>query len=344
MTEATLIEWADSTFNPWEGCQKVGPGCDHCYAEMRNARFAGGVAVNWGPGAPRRRTSVANWRQPIAWNAGTDAFEREHGRRRRVFCASLADWLDNAVPIEWLVDLLDIVRVTIDLDWLMLTKRIGMWLGRLRAAHAYAHNAGRIQLAIWISTWLSGESPANLLIGATIVNQAEADRDIPKLLAVPAARRFLSMEPLLGPVDLTRIPVSGAGHHEFDPVVTANALKRAEAYPPLPQVDWVIVGGESGPDARPMHPDWARGLRDQCAAAGVPFLFKQWGEWLAAKDCPGAGGERLVLELAVPTAMKRYEWQVLEYGQQVARVGKKAAGRLLDGFEHNGFPEAACAS
>ena len=126
MTEATRIEWADSTFNPWEGCQKTGsPGCDHCYAETRNARFGGGIAVNWGPHAPRRRTSVANWRQPIAWNAGAEAFEREHGRRRRVFCASLADVFDNAVDPAWREDLFDLIAKTPRLDWLLLTKRIG---------------------------------------------------------------------------------------------------------------------------------------------------------------------------------------------------------------------------
>ena len=95
------IEWTDSTFNPWEGCQKVGPGCDHCYAENRNARFAGGQAVNWGPGAPRRRTSAGNWAKPLRWERERAAFFAEHGRRRRVFCASLADVFDNAVPREW---------------------------------------------------------------------------------------------------------------------------------------------------------------------------------------------------------------------------------------------------
>jgi len=97
MSENSKIEWTDHTFNPWEGCQKVGPGCDHCYAEMRNARFGGGQPVNWGPGAPRRRTSPATWAMPRRWNAQADAFMARHGRRQRVFCASLADVFDNAV-------------------------------------------------------------------------------------------------------------------------------------------------------------------------------------------------------------------------------------------------------
>lgn len=125
MSENSKIEWCDSTWNPWEGCQKVGPGCDHCYAEARNARFAGGSAVNWGPGAPRRRTSAANWRKPLAWNAAHEQFFAAHGRRQRVFCASLADVFDNAVNPMWRVDLFEVISNTPNLDWLLLTKRIG---------------------------------------------------------------------------------------------------------------------------------------------------------------------------------------------------------------------------
>nr|WP_275921833.1 DUF5131 family protein [Burkholderia sola] len=189
MSENTKIEWCDHTFNPWEGCQKVGPGCDHCYAETRNARFGGGTAVNWGPGAPRRRTSAANWRKPLQWNRdGT--FYAIHGRRQRVFCASLADVFDNEVDLLWRRDLFRLIADTENLDWLLLTKRIGNVTTMLR-------HIGVERL------------PDNVRLGATIVNQAEADRDIPKLLAVPARVRFLSMEPLLGPVDLTSIPWGG---------------------------------------------------------------------------------------------------------------------------------------
>ncbi|MCW0072999.1 phage Gp37/Gp68 family protein, partial [Burkholderia pseudomallei] len=170
-------------FNPWEGCQKVGPGCDHCYAEARNARFAGGSAVNWGPGAPRRRTSAANWRKPLAWNAAHEQFFAARGRRQRVFCSSLADVFDNAVYPMWRVDLFDLISNTPNLDWLLLTKRIG------NARDMISSVLGSIMRDErewpWPHVWL----------GATIVNQAEADRDIPKLLAVPARVRFLSMEP-----------------------------------------------------------------------------------------------------------------------------------------------------
>ena len=112
MAENTKIEWTDHTLNPWEGCQKVGPGCDHCYAETRNARFAGGTAINWGPGAPRRRTSASNWALPKRWNAQSDTFMAQHGRRQRVFCASLADVFDNAVDPQWRADLFALIAAT----------------------------------------------------------------------------------------------------------------------------------------------------------------------------------------------------------------------------------------
>ena len=311
MSANTKIEWCDHTFNPWEGCQKVGPGCDHCYAETRNARFAGGTAINWGPGVPRRRTSASNWELPKRWNAQADTFMAQHGRRQRVFCASLADVFDNAVDQQWRDDLFDLIAATPNLDWLLLTKRIG--------------NVGNM---LPVPFDFDRHYP-NVWIGATVVNQAEADRDIPKLLAVPAAKRFLSMEPLLGPVDLNATPAG-------------DILCRCEGcmnMTPDTRLDWVIVGGESGPKARPMHPDWARSLRDQCEAAGVPFLFKQWGEWLPAKEGRSITGRTLVLEGSAPFT-DNPQWHGFEDGQQVARVSKKAAGRLLDGRTWNEAPRS----
>lgn len=354
MSEFSKIEWTDHTWNPWEGCQKVGPGCDHCYAETRNARFGGGQAPNWGPGAPRRRTGKDTWDKPAKWQKRAAEFMAQHGRRQRVFCASLADWLDNTVSVQWRLDMLRVIFQTPDLDWLMLSKRIGnlkpMLEGVIRLIEAQLgwneDESGQPdeELRNWLADWvLLGKAPGNVWIGATVVNQEEADRDIPKLLDVPARVRFLSMEPLLGPVDLTRV-----SPHLF--AAKANALtgvwkwddgpKKKEATP----LDWVIVGGESGPGARPMHPDWARSLRDQCASAGVPFLFKQWGEWTPGENVSRQSG-------TVATA----DWYAGEWGfgeenlascdnhiddePDLYRVGKKAAGRLLDGIEHNGFPE-----
>lgn len=220
MVANSNIEWTDHTFNPWIGCTKVSPGCEHCYAETWANRYG---TVDWGKGNPRKLTSESNWQQPIKWNRQAEA----EGRRYRVFCASLADVMDNEVPNAWRQSLWDLIRKTPHLDWLLLTKRIG--------------NA---------KDMLPTPTPENIWLGATIVNQEEADRDIPKLLNTPANIRFLSMEPLLGHVDLD-------GR--------------------LRGIHWVIVGGESGKDARPMEPVWARAIRNRCVEKEVAFHFKQWG-------------------------------------------------------------------
>jgi protein gp37 len=295
MAENSKIEWTDHTFNPWTGCTKVSPGCDHCYAEgwAKRAGF-----VQWGAGQPRRRTTEANWRKPLQWNAGHQDFLTLYGRRQRVFCASLADVFDNEVPPEWRAELFALIASTPNLDWLLLTKRIGNVAKMIEAP-------GMQKCGL----------PSNVWLGATIVNQEEADRDIPKLLEVPARVRFLSMEPLLGAVNLRPYFWSG------------------DDTGPLPGIDWVIVGGESGPKARPMHPDWSRSLRDQCEAACVNFLFKQWGEF--------APTERTMAEVAasprklVPVPLladSPYPAALLD------RVGKKTAGRVLDGVTHDGYP------
>ena len=202
-------------------------------------------------------------------------------------------------------------------------------------------------LLAWVEAWLEGTPPANVWIGATVVNQEEADRDIPKLLAVPATRRFLSIEPMLGPVNLRALHIrdrltldalSGCHRSSAGPGGTINEL--LAALPPLPGrlpgIDWVIVGGESGPQARPIHPDWVRSLRDQCVSAGVPFFFKQWGEWTPGENVQRHRG-------IVATADRWGEvWCISredlartdehrDDAPDLYRVGKTAAGRLLDG-------------
>ena len=388
MSENTKIEWCDHTFNPWEGCQKVSPGCDNCYAEARNTRFGGGTAINWGPGAPRRRTSAANWALPKRWNAQADAFMSQHGRRQRVFCASLADVFDNAVDPEWLSDLFDLIRHTPNLDWLLLTKRIGNWKSRMLAVqeHLGARLAAtpkprsvsdeEADAMNWVDAWIRNDVdpiPENVWLGATIVNQAEADRDIPKLLAVPARVRFLSMEPLLEPVQLTnsgRIPADDEGPERIGYMVGADDGKSGlwptrEKALQTSGLNWVIVGGESGPNARPMHPDWARSLRDQCEAAGVPFLFKQWGEWHTSAYIASTGEPVFrQFDSHQQWVNKARTWvnggicldrhgRELRNGGDMARardqgdfpvtimhkVGKKAAGRTLDGRTWDGMPQ-----
>lgn len=327
MAENSKIEWTDHTFNAWTGCTKVSPGCDHCYAEGWAKRSG---TVRWGAGEPRRRTTAANWRLPLKWNAQAEL----EGRRFRVFCSSLADVFDNAVPPEWRVDLFRLIEATPHLDWLLLTKRIGN-----AANMMFLARGGHLPLL------------QNVWIGATVVNQKEADRDIPKLLAVPARLRFLSIEPMLGPIDLRQITLPNGElpgglklvNHpcELDALAGLTVTDLGIEYSTRHRIDWVICGGESGPGARPMHPNWARSLRDQCKAAGVPFLFKQWGEW--APTGPLTSPDSAVdLQARVVRPMWRGEFPKgatsADGWQRMYRVGKKAAGRLLDGEQHDGAP------
>lgn len=299
MAENSSIEWTDHTFNPWIGCTKVSPACDNCYAETWAKR--GGNGHLWKPLVQPRRSKT--WRDPIRWNAKAEA----EGRRHRVFCASLADVFDNQVDPAWREDLWALIHDTPHLDWLLLTKR------PQNIAKMLPGTDGRWPSDYSRGVW--GDGWPNVWLGTTVENQAEADRRIPHLLAVPAKVRFLSCEPLLGPVE---------------PIGLKSHLDQRGNWRDGGGIHWVIAGGESGPGARPMHPDWARSVRDQCAAAGVPFLFKQWGEWAPPPleaDTAGAlrcrAGDRA---------------HVFPDLQQMGRVGKKAAGRLLDGVQHDGFP------
>lgn len=336
MADTTSIEWCDHTWSPWEGCQKVSPGCDHCYAEARNQRFAKGA--NWGPGAPRRRT--VDWSKPERWNKQA----AKSGQRLRVF-PSLCDPFDNEVPDLWREELLGLIATTPHLDWLLLTKRVGN-VSKMLKAEAWKHLP-------------------NVWLGSTVVNQEEADRDIPKLLAVPARVRFLSIEPMLGAIDLRHLN-DGREIDEIDSLKPWTWEQEVEAWsgtapeweddfedwfgkkpagltgPMHERIDWVICGGESGPHARPMHPDWARSLRDQCAAASVPFLFKQWGEWAPE----GLASRRMLIRADGTTRDMVAPYGIGMHAPRdgaafVYRLGKKAAGRLLDGVLHNEFPRIA---
>lgn len=346
--------------------------------------------ARWGADNPRVRTSAANWKLPLRWNAQPFAGCNECGwrgvpikgatgyqcaaclhvnlapQRRRVFCASLADVFDNEVDPQWRADLLELIDATPNLDWLLLTKRIGnvvRLLTDLRDSEPSDVRWGRL------NAWLEhGRPPENVWLGATICNQAEADRDIPKLLATPAAVRFVSIEPMLGPVDVERYlepldvycPDTCDGGRMVKRSEIETWQDRGEERPFCPScglsqatwesaghgIDWVIAGGESGAHARPSHPDWFRSLRDQCAAAGVAFMFKQWGEW-----APGESATSTLNRRAVETAEwfdGQWNFATIRGGDEfdvrdepdLYRAGKKAAGRLLDGVEHNGFPEA----
>ncbi|MEP5729599.1 MAG: phage Gp37/Gp68 family protein [Sulfitobacter sp.] len=315
MMDQTKIEWTDFTVNAWEGCQKVGPGCDHCYAEARDNRFTGGK--HWGPGAPRRKVKSGKPKlRRINRNAPT--FFEHYGRWPRVFCSSLSDVFDNAAPKEWRIEFLNEISLATNTCIQLLTKRVG--------------NVFQMVPPLWATQW-----PSHVGLMITVVNQAEADRDIPKLLELKARLGIpwvgLSIEPMLAPIDLTEvrtwrecnIPEYGGAGHEHLPCLQGSSGG----------VDWVICGGESGHNARPMHPDWARSLRDQCAAAKTSFHFKQWGEW---GPCDGPMNGDIEAGILIDN-----------HGQLLAgrgpgitpdiikKVGKKAAGRLLDGRIHDGM-------
>lgn len=234
--EGTGISWADLTMNFWIGCQEVSPACDHCYArEFTNARLNAGRAkadlppVVWGPGGARQLTGRTNRTKPIRWNR----IAAEAGVKLKVFCSSLSDWADNAVPDSWRAQMALTIMDTPDLIWMLLTKRVGNARAMLEAM-------------------FPDGVPPNVALGVTIANQQEADRDMPRALSVKSGlgikRLFVSMEPLLGYVEMTRY---------------------------LSGVDLVIVGGESGPGARPMPDVWVDSLLARCRQAGVPFHFKQ---------------------------------------------------------------------
>lgn len=273
MGENTKIEWATHTFNPWWGCVKVSEACKHCYAEAWSKRV--GQAV-WGPQSDRRFFTDQHWKAPITWNRKAEGATV----RPRVFCASMADVFEDREELSpWRNKLWDLIEATPNLDWLLLTKR--------------PQNVKR--LAGWTDNW-----PENVWLGTTVELQKRADELLPHLAAVPAKVRFISAEPLLGPLDL-------------EPYLAES-------------IDWLITGGESGPKARPASPAWFRSLLTQCMANDVAFHFKQWGDW-----APGDG-----INLPQRKALRE---QIAADGTRMVRVGKKIAGRNLDGAEWNGLPQ-----
>jgi protein gp37 len=361
----TKIEWADATWNPITGCTKISPGCANCYAEKMSKRLAGRCGY---PADEPFKVTIHPDKidEPLKWK-----------KPRRVFVCSMSDLFHKDVPMSIITYVLRMARSREGHTFMILTKRPARMKEAIR------------EMVSW------GMWPVpNIWLGVTAENQEQADKRIPILLDTPAAVRFVSVEPMLGPVDLRPwlkpyyhggIPGLKIGDTLLPPNVTGKPtlLKYAQeiapdgpqrddrvylttdkesasifayCYPkgdvyraiptlPLeddpdclepelsyqtpkavvvqdktPLLDWVICGGESGPGARPMHPDWARALRDQCQGAGVPFFFKQWGEWYPDKKglykAPG----------------------MIFSDTYVHKIGKKAAGRLLDGREWSEFP------
>jgi len=289
MSEFTGIAWCDSTVNFWSGCTKVSPGCEHCYAEELSKRFGGidlrkedcsGTIGQWGPGAPRKvhdgafKLAHRLNKKPWVCDRGCEltvglAFGNECGcggtlHRRRIFSLSLGDIMDPEVPIPLLARALDKIRQCPDVDWLLLSKRWELWRERVSAAadHLYGEDDN------WLVDWLQGVAPRNVWIIASAEDQQRADERIPELLNIPAVVRGLSLEPLLGPINIFKhCDWCGAEIADHDCETIDDDYK----------IDWVIVGGESGPKARPCNIEWVRSIKDQCAAAGVDCFVKQLG-------------------------------------------------------------------
>lgn len=277
----SAIEWTHHTFNPWWGCTKVSVGCDNCYADNLARRYGHNV---WGHATQRRFLSDANWNQPLVWNSEAVAA----GNHKRVFCASMADVFESRPDlVPHRQRLLNLIGATSNLDWLLLTKR--------------PHSIKKLLPRGY-------ELPSNIWIGTTVENQNAANKRIKHLLEFKTpAVRFLSCEPLLGPVDIRRYLQRGP-----------NGVG----------IDWVIAGGESEHGARPMNPEWAESLLAQCQEAGVPFLFKQWGSWALVNQVGTASTKRRIIEL------QRQDGSPI----QMVSVGKKASGRVLNGQEWTEFP------
>jgi protein gp37 len=294
MARDSNIEWCEHTFNPWVGCQSVSPACAHCYAEVWAKRAGRDV---FGPHAARQRTAPSTWAEPLKWNAEAVATKT----RPFVFCASLADVFDNQVDPSWRADLFELIAACDELQWLLLTKRpqnIVRMVEKTKVSHP----------------------SRNISLGASIALPDEVERNASALIeaanALGSAFAFVSYEPALADI--------------------AAELRPWLTKPGHGGIEWVIAGGESGPNARPVHPEWLRHMRDVCGDTGARFLFKQWGEWLPVEAVEGPHK---------PLCAMTYDGRVAEGSTSPAdpedeaywttwifeKVGKKAAGRLLDG-------------
>jgi protein gp37 len=348
MADGTHIEWADATWNPITGCAVVSPGCTNCYAMRHAARMERmlpperrGDAVLPNHYAALTKPSKAGpvWTgrvniapyhiitKPLRWR-----------KPKRIFVNSMGDLFHESILDAWIDLVFAVMALAPQHQFLVLTKRPERMQNytrnpatpeRIAKAGAHMENAkgfdGDItESAIWDAGW----PLPNVWKGVSVEDQPRADERIPILLDTPAAVRWISAEPLLGAVDLR--------------VYMPNALWNNLASWKQPELDWIVAGGESGPGARPCHPDWARSLRDQCAAAGVPFFWKQWGEWAPHRARPGGdeGGDlRRGYVRYLQGDGREPDGHFRKGDGAVARVGKRAAGRLLDGRTHDAFPK-----
>lgn len=378
----TKIEWCDATWNPVKGCSRVSEGCRHCYAEGLAARFH--QTGQWGHGL----TEGGKWTGKVTLDEKALLQPLRWKKPRRIFVNSLSDLFHPNVPDEWVDRIFAIMALCPQHTFQVLTKRPERMRDYASDQATPRRSARRVlDLAIngvvsirrmaddgWpVESIGDPECPddvtlkrwplPNVWLGVSVENQKAADERIPHLLATPATVRFLSCEPLLGPVDLTSARTVIEGNTaEIDALtgdvwLPGNCGQNSQTFrADMPRIDWIICGGESGPKARPMHPQWARDLRDQCKAAGVPFFFKQWGEWapqLGAVDGWEIDDDPEISRFdhrewdvekqawGEPFWPAWCDWDDLEEEHVVSRIGKRRAGRLLDGCTHDGMPLAS---
>lgn len=368
MADNTKIEWADATVNAINGCSVTSPGCTNCYAmklagtRMKSHPTREGLTIETKAGPVWNgevRLHEPALLQPLSWS-----------KPRRIFWNAHGDPFHPAVPHSWVDRVFAVAALTPQHTHMILTKRsdrMREWANAPNRARTVWSSVNDL-LDDWDESKLQvrlrhldgspllfalgaagaawgGEEPwplPNVWLGVSVEDQTRADERIPDLLATPAAVRFLSCEPLLGPVDLTKIVLRREGQ-----LPSELSAKLGDYVQPLrgnftdsPKIDWVIAGGESGPGARPMHPDWARSLRDQCAAAGVPFHFKQWGEWRdQGRDVPIPRRDHQSHICHLDKDSGKCKPNPNRFSDEtMIKLGKGKSGRLLDGVEHNGMP------
>ena len=352
----TAIEWTHipgykgETWNPVVGCKVVSPGCTNCYA-MRMA----GNRLDGNPNTPHYASTTQPSKAGPVWTgkigeASDKAFNAplRWTKPRAIFVNSMGDLFAENVTDEQIARVFQIAGQCPQHIFIILTKRAKRMREWIKNHGHKAYNSHRLESSIYPA--------ANVWLGVSVEDQARADERIPHLLATPAAKRFLSCEPLLGAIDLDNLSVNTIDTNGTE---QWSALCKREAQHALKEggigtcLDWIIVGGESGPNARPMHPDWARNLRDQCASARVPFFFKQWGEWLPAtedaqhpfwnfQDGSTIDGHALP-DFDDPQTQKTWRDGLDRIDDDTEhaiflRTGKKKAGHKLDGETHHNWP------
>lgn len=367
MADGTKIEWTDATWNPITGCAVVSPGCTNCYAmrlagtRLRHLSSRAGLTRDSKAGpvwTGETRLNKAELRKPLRWR-----------RPRKIFVCAHGDLFAESVPDDWIDRVFAVMALAPQHTFQVLTKRarrmrdyLATRAGDWQTVWPDANPPGSLQISrheqreiMGGAPWATLQPPSfplpNVRLGVSAEDQTRADERIPDLLATPAAVRWVSAEPLLGPIDFLGEEMNGPltnGVPTAEQVANDPTGWRVIRYG-VSRLDWIVAGGESGAGARPMHPAWARSIRDQCVEAGVPFFFKQVGEWASVldrdRDDPDFradyagmlkdGGDLCWLNLAGGRGFHGQQFHVMR------RVGKARAGRLLDGREHNDMPEGA---